>query len=512
MVLMLGQVGKLVGRISGLIPTDEHDIVLQDADGHAANDHGADEHDLWKHEVAHPGEEEEHVEGHVAVDPNSFEDHDAAHEEPVHQDIDFPFMGEDHKPDTHDGEEFVEQGNVHFGADAAADIAAAEQDPAVLDPNAHNIHGGVAPEGESVKDGHGEAGPHGPVHDGSGLSADGAALPDGGLHAIDGAHHDSDSSQHGLDGAHNVPQAPVDPNAAGEQQAADPERAGDAEHDEAIAKIANLGHGPVGIDSGNAAALNHHGDVLGGVGFGHMGETGHTDDETDDKHPEAPGRELDAAERERGVGVVADPPHPGMRNNAKEDATEHCHRTLEAGRLGSTTPLCVTDEFYFDIAADEESLGRIEISVFGNVVPKSVANFRALVTCTGAFSDPARCFKGDSFHRIIHGFVIQGGSKSTGRSIYGPTFREQQSDENHSFLSHSEKGVVAWAEYPIGSQFYILVRDNATYLNKNHVVFGLVTSGMDVVNEIAASPVQREAPQRRIRIVDSGDLHAPLAM
>jgi cyclophilin family peptidyl-prolyl cis-trans isomerase len=126
----------------------------------------------------------------------------------------------------------------------------------------------------------------------------------------------------------------------------------------------------------------------------------------------------------------------------------------------------ISDEFYFDIALDEEKVGRLGIGVFGEIAPKSAANFRALATCTGAFADLDKCYRGDRFHRVVPDFVIQGGSKSTGRSIYGPTFREEQSPDHHSVLSHIEKGALSWAEYPIGSQFFILTGRKSPYLDK----------------------------------------------
>lgn len=184
-----------------------------------------------------------------------------------------------------------------------------------------------------------------------------------------------------------------------------------------------------------------------------------------------------------------------------------CHRKFEPGKLGSARTLCVTDEFYFDIAIGGKQVGRITIGVFGDVVPKSAANFRALATCTGVFADDALCYRQDSFHRVVTNFVAQGGSKATGRSIYGPTFREEKSSDHHSFLQHAERGVVSWAEYPIGSQFFILIREEAKYLDLNHVVFGIVTDGLDVLDKIHDAPRSGEEPTERVTITDCGDVH-----
>ena len=210
-----------------------------------------------------------------------------------------------------------------------------------------------------------------------------------------------------------------------------------------------------------------------------------------------------AADADQGKHEIA----PGAQSRGVMGNGTVCVRKFEPGKLGSEKTLCVTDEFYFDIEMGSQPLGRMKIGVFGQVVPKSAANFRALATCTGAFADEASCYKGDSFHRVVTDFVIQGGSKATGRSIYGSTFREEKEPKHHSFLQHSERGVVAWAEYPIGSQFYILMRDEAKYLDNNHVVFAIITDGMDVLKKIHDAPRVKEEPLQRITIADCGDVH-----
>lgn len=196
-----------------------------------------------------------------------------------------------------------------------------------------------------------------------------------------------------------------------------------------------------------------------------------------------------------------------VRSNNSPSPVHQCFRKFEPGKLGWSKTLCVTDEFFFDISIGTTAIGRFKIGVFGDVVPKSAANFRALVTCTGVFSDQALCYRNDAFHRIVSNFVLQGGSKATGRSIYGSTFLEEQSKDHHSFLSHIEKGVVSWAEYPIGSQFYILYREEAKYLDKNHVVFGIVTDGMEVIAKMHDAPRTGEEPAQKVKITACGDAH-----
>lgn len=220
---------------------------------------------------------------------------------------------------------------------------------------------------------------------------------------------------------------------------------------------------------------------------------------------------VDGADDGHGIPMVADGVADGARHEAETvKGVRTCYRKFEPGKLGSEKVLCVTDEFFFDISIGAEAIGTMKIGVFGDVVPKSAANFRALATCTGVFADDSLCYRGDSFHRVVTNFVAQGGSKATGRSIYGPTFKEEKSKDHHSFLEHDEKGVVSWAEYPIGSQFFILIRDEAKYLDGNHVVFGLVTEGMDVLDKIHDASRTGEEPSSRITITNCGDARKQL--
>lgn len=228
----------------------------------------------------------------------------------------------------------------------------------------------------------------------------------------------------------------------------------------------------------------------------------HDEDVADDEK----GALVDGADDTEGFPLAPELAKGGpLMDVASGESPKTCYRKFEPGKLRSDKTLCVTDEFFFDISIGSTPVGTLKIGVFGDVVPKSAANFRALATCSGVFADDTLCFKGDSFHRVVTGFVAQGGSKATGRSIYGPTFREEKEKDHHSFLSHNEKGVVSWAEYPIGSQFFILIRDEAVYLDKNHVVFGLVTEGMDVVDKIHDAPRTGEEPKERVSITNCGD-------
>ena len=179
-------------------------------------------------------------------------------------------------------------------------------------------------------------------------------------------------------------------------------------------------------------------------------------------------------------------------------------------QLGNTSDINVTKQVFFDLAIDGKAAGRIVFGLFGELVPKTVENFRAL--CTGESgktrSGVERCYKGSSFHRVIPNFMLQGGDFTNhngtgGESIYGSKF----DDENFK-VRHTEPGLLSMANAgpnTNGSQFFITTVPTP-WLDGNHVVFGKVMSGMELVKEVEKLGSNSGRTSKKISIVDSGEI------
>ena len=177
----------------------------------------------------------------------------------------------------------------------------------------------------------------------------------------------------------------------------------------------------------------------------------------------------------------------------------------------SAAPLdTVTKKVFFDVSIDGKEAGRIVFGLFGNTVPKTAENFRAL--CTGekgeGLARKPLHYKNSAFHRIIPSFMAQGGDFTLGdgrggESIYGNKFQ----DENFK-LKHTKPYLLSMANAgpnTNGSQFFITFKETS-WLDGRHTVFGEVLEGFDVVDALEKIGTGSGTPKKKAVIVESGEL------
>jgi cyclophilin family peptidyl-prolyl cis-trans isomerase len=138
-------------------------------------------------------------------------------------------------------------------------------------------------------------------------------------------------------------------------------------------------------------------------------------------------------------------------------------------------------------AVIETERGAIELEFFENDAPRAVENFRLLAE--------HGYYDGVTFHRIVKGFMIQGGDPkgdgTGGQSAWGPPFRDEIDRNSPLYQGGYKRGYVAMANAgpnTNGSQFFILHADYP--LPPDYVIFARVTSGMGVVDALAETPTR----------------------
>jgi len=154
------------------------------------------------------------------------------------------------------------------------------------------------------------------------------------------------------------------------------------------------------------------------------------------------------------------------------------------------------------------SEGNFTARLFDVETPNTVANFAGLADGSKEWTDPRTgrrvkepYFNGTIFHRVIDGFMIQGGDP-LGQGTGGPGYTF--ADEFNARLRHSKPGILSMANRgpnTNGGQFFITLAATP-WLDDKHSVFGEIVEGMDVVKKIGSSPTSKpgDRPVRPITI------------
>lgn len=165
----------------------------------------------------------------------------------------------------------------------------------------------------------------------------------------------------------------------------------------------------------------------------------------------------------------------------------------------------ITEKVFFDVQIGDGEVQRINMGLFGKTVPKTVENFKQLCNHEKGFG-----YKNSIFHRVIPGFMLQGGDFTNhngtgGKSIYGEKF----ADENFT-LKHDTEFMLSMANAgpnTNGSQFFITTV-TTPWLDGRHVVFGKVLDedSKKVVKAVEAVGSNSGATSKKVTIKDSGSI------
>jgi cyclophilin family peptidyl-prolyl cis-trans isomerase len=164
-------------------------------------------------------------------------------------------------------------------------------------------------------------------------------------------------------------------------------------------------------------------------------------------------------------------------------ATEETGGEGVAGKQYSQPPAMAIDATKRYTATLQTNKGAIEVEFYPADAPNTVNNFICLAR--------DGYYDGTPFHRIVKGFVIQGGDP-TGTGSGGPGYRFNDEPVKRDY----QKGILAMANAgpnTNGSQFFIVLEDLTNRLPKNYTIFGNVIGGQDAVDAIAAVPTSRSA-------------------
>ncbi|KAF8961878.1 40 kDa cyclophilin [Flammula alnicola] len=209
-------------------------------------------------------------------------------------------------------------------------------------------------------------------------------------------------------------------------------------------------------------------------------------------------RPINALRNEPKTDKSGRPDYPSKRESGRKPTIVH--------RAPDATPIT-----FFDITVGDKAVGRIVFSLYSDLVPKTAENFRAL--CTGekgvGQSGKLLSYKGSGFHRVIKGFMCQGGDFTAGNGTGGESIYGEKFEDEAFAVKHTKPFLLSMANAgpnTNGSQFFITVAPT-DHLDGKHVVFGEVIKGKSIVRQIENFPTSSgDVPTSPVVIADCGVL------
>lgn len=163
---------------------------------------------------------------------------------------------------------------------------------------------------------------------------------------------------------------------------------------------------------------------------------------------------------------------------------------------------------FMDIKIGDAEPEKVIFELFKKTTPLTAENFRCLCTGEKSTDEKKLHYKGNKFHRIIDGFMAQGGDITKGNGTGGESIYGRKFDDEQIWIPHSEVGLLSMANSgpdTNGSQFFITFV-TTPHLDNKHTVFGRVIKGMDVVRKMEkVETAKQDVPKNPVEIVDCGE-------